>query len=83
MFPSPTSGILFICAVKLAAHRQQNKFPSPTSGILFIFMNLRDVAEELVFPSPTSGILFIFLQALTKAPATSVSVPNFGDSFYI
>ena len=38
-----------------------------------------------VFPSPHSGILFLFLAGFKKAHVEDdmVSVPSFGDSFFI
>ena len=39
------------------------------------------MAEE--FPSPHSGILFLFVAALALTLDAKVSVPSFGDSFFM
>ena len=62
-------------------------FPSPHSGILFLCkpyameMKLKDVE----FPSPHSGILFlsVWRNGFLKSGGKRVSVPSFGDSFFI
>ena len=62
-------------------------FPSPHSGILFLSdhntkLNLEESAEG--FPSPHSGILFLSRTDPTfPVFAVGVSVPSFGDSFFI
>ena len=37
----------------------------------------------LLFPSPYSGILFLFVAALALTLDAKVSVPSFGDSFFM
>ena len=66
---------------------QDSWFPSPHSGILFLYeVYENDTFEyEFGFPSPHSGILFLFqrLQNIKSTPGIGVSVPSFGDSFFI
>ena len=62
VFPSPHSGILFLCLINAAALMfNGNGFPSPHSGILFLYVK------------PNKPIIFLII----------VSVPSFGDSFFI
>ena len=59
-FPSPHSGILFLCGQFKAIIKDGDLFPSPHSGILFLLIVYRRMSEkELAFPSPHSGILFL------------------------
>ena len=63
-------------------------FPSPYSGILFLYpeKTLFSPLHNWGFPSPHSGILFLFLinaAALMFNGNGGVSVPSFGDSFFI
>ena len=39
--------------------------------------------ENKAFPSPYSGILFLFVAALALTLDAKVSVPSFGDSFFM
>ena len=62
------------------------KFPSPHSGILFLYKHgIECLISGLVFPSPHSGILFLFAVYTIRfiKKKTRVSVPSFGDSFFI
>ena len=66
---------------------RKNEFPSPYSGILFLF-HVGGVACNFLpfgFPSPHSGILFLFQTInCTQGKGTRrVSVPSFGDSFFM
>ena len=47
------------------------------------FTNANNCAHWGAFPSPYSGILFLFLDIGEKLLAGFVSVPLFGDSFFI
>ena len=62
-------------------------FPSPHSGILFLSeAHVKDGETHYVrFPSPHSGILFLSkaISGLIMASIFLVSVPSFGDSFFI
>ena len=61
-------------------------FPSPYSGILFLLSGLimASVFFGQPFPSPYSGILFLYYKDMTcEEIRTAVSVPLFGDSFFI
>ena len=61
-------------------------FPSPHSGILFLWVSqsaLR-LGKSKSFPSPHSGILFLCtVQTVPQKGIKKVSVPSFGDSFFI
>ena len=63
----------------------RKRFPSPHSGILFLYPNYKDMSiEEIRFPSPHSGILFLYLLVFFEnLIKKNVSVPSFGDSFFI
>ena len=60
-FPSPHSGILFLCVQKKILRRFSALFPSPHSGILFLseWVDSEWLTEKVEFPSPHSGILFL------------------------
>ena len=62
-----------------------NVFPSPHSGILFLSkMYELNIQADNEFPSPHSGILFLFSRGKGKKEIDKrVSVPSFGDSFFI
>ena len=65
-----------------------SSFPSPHSGILFLYAVLAvgPVGEEEGFPSPHSGILFLWRlasAAMYFSDEAEVSVPSFGDSFFM
>ena len=109
MFPSPHSGILFLCPKYSEGTAQERLFPSPHSGILFLWGKIRcyrlerwcfrplirgfffylclmpKTARQRLFPSPHSGILFLCPDGTETIVSVSVmvSVPSFGDSFFI
>ena len=60
-------------------------FPSPHSGILFLYTSANRASgnADRMFPSPHSGILFLSVYLSPKSPQLLVSVPSFGDSFFI
>ena len=61
-------------------------FPSPYSGILFLYpeKTLFSPLHNWGFPSPHSGILFLCGRMRYSASLLiKVSVPSFGDSFFI
>ena len=41
------------------------------------------IRETILFPSPHSGILFLSEMGNVPSSVTVVSVPSFGDSFFI
>ena len=66
----------------------RNKVSVPSFGDSFFIKNMLEdeaISLEKVFPSPYSGILFLYAEN-SKAEAhvkDGVSVPSFGDSFFI
>ena len=61
-------------------------FPSPHSGILFLYCGNGECSLECDgFPSPHSGILFLSMDEWREytSEITDVSVPSFGDSFFM
>ena len=60
LFPSPHSGILFLCRSTKCKQRKRSGFPSPHSGILFLCRSTKcKQRKRSGFPSPHSGILFL------------------------
>ena len=82
-------GFFFYCSLECDGTPETvAKFPSPYSGILFLFRDYHfniDGDGEIMFPSPYSGILFLcVVHGKIKGNAlVKVSVPLFGDSFFI
>ena len=87
-FPSPHSGILFLCYMKIIdCFKFRVSFRPLIRGFFFYIMKITSVIGKLVFPSPHSGILFLFffyaINGIEVVVDDSVSVPSFGDSFFI
>ena len=85
-FPSPHSGILFLYIMKISSIIGK-LFPSPHSGILFLFENMKSAqsGKSVVGFRPLIRGFFFYpfkLEYDTFNPY-SVSVPSFGDSFFI
>ena len=68
-------------------HASSCSFPSPHSGILFLFTRalINLLIRKRKFPSPHSGILFLCEIGGEQVFSewADVSVPSFGDSFFI
>ena len=85
----PSFGDSFFIRSSLSTiHLIRTRFPSPHSGILFLYLQpgtLVIVRVEEAFPSPHSGILFLCWDVgnLFTNNSKIVSVPSFGDSFFI
>ena len=86
-FPSPHSGILFLCQAYVRTYINYFiSFPSPHSGILFLYVPT--CSSNQCFPVRFRPLIrgFFFyhsniLIAVRQNPP--VSVPSFGDSFFI
>ena len=87
-FPSPYSGILFLCVrvEYVYMYFTKKRFPSPYSGILFLFLICVYYATSIVRVSvPLFGDSF-FMTLCVRRRTNSlrlVSVPLFGDSFFM
>ena len=86
MFPSPYLGILFLWVGMKTQSSQVMEFPSPHSGILFLWtlskphrhlgtQGFRPLIRGFFFYQPGQEII-VRVKAV-------VSVPSFGDSFFI
>ena len=86
-FPSPYSGILFLCVrvEYVYMYFTKKRFPSPYSGILFLFLICVYYATSIVRVSvPLFGDSFFMKKAVRKNENfINVSVPLFGDSFFM
>ena len=87
-FPSPYSGILFLCLYGVNTSYDSFNVSVPLFGDSFFIERKRliNAAALMLFPSPYSGILFLsFVCGLTvtRIAGVLVSVPLFGDSFFI
>ena len=111
-FPSPHSGILFLCAEEKERKRLINAavsvpsfgdsffikyeemrlldtiatwFPSPHSGILFLSVRAQGQKEHCLrgFRPLIRGFFFYKCEYGLNVSYSSVSVPSFGDSFFI
>ena len=84
-FPSPHSGILFLCENRrVPPGGKTGRVSVPSFGDSFFIRKARLAMANYnrEFPSPHSGILF--LSAINNEDingVVSVSVPSFGDSF--
>ena len=86
VFPSPHSGILFLLAGGNTFLKSLTTFPSPHSGILFlseITDDIRQLIEEVGFRPLIRGFFFYDYFETTHRDSFPVSVPSFGDSFFI
>ncbi len=89
MFPSPHSGILFLCGgIPADSWDVDMMFPSPHSGILFLFLHPpvgKDGLIELDSFRPLIRGFFFYQKGgnLYDEYRGVVSVPSFGDSFFI
>ena len=87
LFPSPYSGILFYGYMRSKHQFCVTKFPSPHSGILFLLKTCLKMKQSVLrkcFRPLIRG--FFFYQGRRNAlrpPCIPVSVPSFGDSFFI
>ena len=86
-FPSPHSGILFLYQPQLVYEDTANGFRPLIRGFFFYPSIAREYPnyKDMTFPSPHSGILFLFREKAFNKRCCSyvVSVPSFGDSFFI
>ena len=88
-FPSPHSGILFLClgSGSCIANIRQKGFRPLIRGFFFYFSHqpYQLLYQTTPFPSPHSGILFLCdtVCNINGQESIGVSVPSFGDSFFI
>ncbi len=86
-FPSPHSGILFLFeAIGQVELVPYSGFRPLIRGFFFYLTcyGAYGVRSDVVFPSPHSGILFLLIMVAMVTMGTAVvSVPSFGDSFFI
>ena len=87
LFPSPHSGILFLCAFVAALISSiLISFPSPHSGILFLYpkvLSQHDKSWVGFRPLIRGFFFYFFTNANNCAHWGAVSVPSFGDSFFM
>ena len=85
-FPSPHSGILFLCMWDPmdVDDRDSGCFRPLIRGFFFyLSKSVINRREKKRFPSPHSGILFLSAARERSYQVQVVSVPSFGDSFFI
>ena len=86
-FPSPHSGILFLLVMRrLASAALYFRFPSPHSGILFLFNGGGYDQPQLDYgfrPLIRGFFFYVTLSVTLTDRKAAVSVPSFGDSFFI
>ena len=76
----------FIASVILEeSAEEKERFPSPHSGILFLFLVLLSVTAGVgaCFRPLIRGFFFYLLKCTNTQQRRTVSVPSFGDSFFI